>query len=41
VKIEISNIINEPTNTAVSFVVYGTTVKGQGVVVGLDFSTLH
>lgn len=39
--IEISNIIIEPSNTGTSFVVYGENEFGAGVVVGLDFSSLH
>ena len=39
--IEINNIIIEPTNTGSSFIVYGNSEMGSGVVVGLDFSSLH
>lgn len=39
--IEVTNIIIEPTNTATNFVLYGEDMDGQGVVVALDFSSLH
>ena len=38
---EITNIIIEPTNTAISFVIYGDLNNGESVVVGVDFSSLH
>jgi Na+-transporting methylmalonyl-CoA/oxaloacetate decarboxylase gamma subunit len=44
-RIQISNIIIEPTSTSQHFIVYGesATKKGEkkGVVIGLDFSSLH
>ena len=43
-KMTVKNIIIEPTSTSQHFVVYGESLKkGQkvGVVVGLDFSSLH
>lgn len=39
--IEVNNIIIEPSNTGTSFVVYGEANDGTGVVVGIDFSSLH
>ena len=39
--IEIDNIIIEPTNTGVSFILYGEANNGAGVVVGFDFTSLH
>ena len=38
---EITNIIIEPTNTAQSFLVYGIADNTRGLVVGIDFSSLH
>jgi len=38
---ELTNIIIEPTNTAQSFVVHGVADNGRGIVVGIDFSSLH
>ncbi len=44
-KIEVTNILIEPTNLSLKFIVYGrqTFFKGisQTVVVVLDFSSLH
>ena len=39
--LEIHNIITEPTFTGTSFIVYGESDLGNGVVIGLDFSSLH
>ena len=47
--IHITNIVIEPTNTAVHFIVYGRTATSakerfrdsKGVVISLDFSSLH
>lgn len=44
--IHVENIIIEPTNTAEKFIIYGTTSaedgkKTKGIVIALDFSTLH
>ena len=39
--VEVTNIIIETSNTGTSFVLYGETETGNGVVVGFDFSTLH
>lgn len=42
--IDVSNIIIEPSNTAMNFLIYGETVsngKNRGVAVNLDFSSLH
>lgn len=37
-KIRVSNIINEPSNTALSFIVYGKDMNDQGVMILVDFS---
>ena len=37
-KIRVSNIINEPSNTALSFIVYGKDMDDQGVMIVLDYS---
>lgn len=39
--IEVTNIIIEPSNTGTSFILYGTTTDGYGVLVGIDFSSFH
>lgn len=39
--VEVTNIIIETSNTGTSFILYGETESGNGVVVGFDFSTLH
>lgn len=40
-KFEIENIIMEPSNTASHFLVIGENSAGKGVVVALDFTSLH
>lgn len=39
--IEINNIIIENSNTGINFVVYGTDSNENGVLIGLDFASLH
>ena len=39
-KIEITNIIIEPSNTGLHFLIYGE-LEEKGIVIGLDFSGLH
>lgn len=40
-KLRVSNIITEPSNSALSFVLYGKDEQDQGVMVALDFSAFH
>lgn len=42
-KIEVTNIIIEPSNTAEHFILYGRTTgqKQRGVVISVDFASLH
>jgi hypothetical protein len=37
----VRNIITEPSNTGLHFIVYGWDYSEQGKIVYLDFSTLH
>ncbi len=45
-KIEVTNIIIEPSNTSQKFIIYGETTlksgqKKQGVLISIDFSSVH
>ena len=46
-KIEVENIIIEPSNTGQRFVIYGSSIKRKnsnnhnGLIVDIDFSSLH
>lgn len=39
--VNVNNIIIEPTNTATSFVLYGENDFGKGILISLDFASLH
>eukprot|EP01017_Pseudomicrothorax_dubius_P033038 TRINITY_DN4383_c0_g1_i5.p1 TRINITY_DN4383_c0_g1~~TRINITY_DN4383_c0_g1_i5.p1 ORF type:complete len:268 (+),score=51.92 TRINITY_DN4383_c0_g1_i5:110-913(+) len=39
--VEVEDIVIEPTSTGERFILHGMTTRGRGIIVALDFSSLH